>query len=103
MAKQVELVGAVELVGLYQLLLDEGKLEAVGGMAYVTEVYTYQPSPSHFASHLETLRIKYACRQAIKAATSIDELAYQSPEADELVNLANQAYPCQDCYRLLGR
>jgi len=90
MAKQVELVGAVELVGLYQLLLDEGKLEAVGGMAYVTEVYTYQPSPSHFASHLETLRIKYACRQAIKAATSIDELAYQSPEADELVNLANQ-------------
>jgi replicative DNA helicase len=91
MAKQVELVGAVELVGLYQLLLDEGKLEAVGGMAYVTEVYTYQPSPSHFSSHLETLRIKYACRQAIKAATSIDELAYQSPEADELVNLANQA------------
>ncbi len=72
------------------MLLDEGKLEAVGGMAYVTEVYTYQPSPSHFASHLETLRIKYACRQAIKAATSIDELAYQSPEADELVNLANQ-------------
>lgn len=91
MAKQAEKLAAVEIIALTQSLLDEGKLEAIGGASYIAEIMTYQPSPIHFHNHLEILRHKYACRQAIKAATKIDETAFQSPEPEELMEATNAA------------
>jgi replicative DNA helicase len=91
MAKQAETLGEVEIIGLVQTLLDEGKLQAIGGASYVYEIATYQPSTTHFHNHLDILKHKYACRQAIKAATKIDETAYQSPEPEDLIEATNNA------------
>jgi len=78
-----------ELVSFNQLLLDTGRSTETGGMSYLADIYTYQPSPSHFQSHLEILRIKYACRKAISAANAITEKAYEAPEGSELIDITS--------------
>lgn len=76
--------GALELVSLTQRLLDTGRLEAIGGTAYIAEIYSYQPTPHHFQAHLATLRGKLALRMAIGAAENIIRVASQAPEPNEL-------------------
>lgn len=79
--------GQLELVSFIQRLLDGGKLNAIGGAGYVSEIYTYQPSGSSFQQHIEILRHKQACRMAIEAANRIIETANQSPEMAELIEV----------------
>ena len=55
----------IELVSLVQILLDKGKLNAVGGPGYVTEIYGYSPSYGHFHSHLKILKDKFFILQFI--------------------------------------
>lgn len=76
----------IELVALNQRLLDTGKSSATGGIGYLTEIYTYQPTPGYFASHLALLREKYACRMAISLANNIVQTAYDAPDMPELLD-----------------
>jgi replicative DNA helicase len=78
--------GTIELVGFAQRLLDSGRMDAVGGLGYLSEIYTYQPSPGYFGEHLEDLRNKAACRLAIKTANDIIAVASTAPDASELLD-----------------
>jgi replicative DNA helicase len=80
---------AFELVSFNQYLLDTGRSTATGGISYLCELYSYQPTPGHFQAHLDILRIKYACRKAILAANAITEKAYEAPESSELIDITS--------------
>lgn len=79
----------MELVAFNQLLLDTGRLQAIGGTAYLAEIYTYQPTPSHFHKHLDILRHKLACRMTIQLAGKMEETAYDAPEVEELLEITS--------------
>lgn len=76
----------IELVGLVQKLLDHGLLDRVGGPAYLTELYTYAPSPTYFAAHLQEIKNKAVLRQIIANAKANIDAAYDAPsEVEELI------------------
>ncbi len=75
----------VELVSLVQRLLDKGMLEKCGGPGYLTELYTYAPSPGHFRHHLQHVKDKYTLRAIIRSSNEAVALAYETP--DEVSNL----------------
>lgn len=70
----------IELVSLVQRLLDDGLLDRVGGPSAVTDLYTYQPSPTHFDHHLEIVAQKHAARAAIQQANKLVEAIYDQPD-----------------------
>ena len=67
----------VELVSLVQRLLDKGLLERVGGPGYLTELYTYAPSPGHFRHHLQHVKDKFTLRAIIRSSNEAVALAYR--------------------------
>ena len=66
----------VELVSLVQRLLDRGLLERVGGPGYLTELYTYAPSPGHFRHHLQHVKDKFVLRAIIRSSNEAVAQAY---------------------------
>ncbi|MBC7980091.1 MAG: replicative DNA helicase [Armatimonadetes bacterium] len=70
----------VELVSLVQRLLDRGLLEKVGGPGYLTELYTYAPSPGHFTHHLQHVKDKFVLRAIIRSANEAVAQAYEAPD-----------------------
>lgn len=80
----------LEVIAINQELLDTGMSLATGGISYLAEIMTYQPSDLHFDHHVSILRDKYACRLAIKAASELREIAYSAPQASELVEVTGK-------------
>lgn len=76
----------IELVAFNQRLLNSGKSSSTGGPSYLSEIYTYQPSPSHFQAHLTILREKLACRMVIAAANRMIEIANEAPDVSDLLD-----------------
>lgn len=70
----------IEFVGLVQGLLDTGRLAKCGGPGYLTELYTYAPSPGHFRHHLQLVKDKYLLRQMIRLSNATVADAYENPE-----------------------
>jgi len=82
----------VELVSLVQRLLDKGLLEKVGGPGYLTELYTYAPSPGHFHHHLQHVKDKFVLRAIIRSSNEAVAQAYEAPdEVPELLDSVEQA------------
>jgi hypothetical protein len=52
----------VEMTGFVQSLIDSGELEAVGGPAAITELFSYAPTAAHFTQHLRDVHAKHAER-----------------------------------------
>lgn len=75
-----------ELVSFVQKLHDEGDLEAVGGPAAVSDIYSYAPHPQHFEQHLTIVRKRHARRIAIRVATAAVEAAYDTSGGDDSDN-----------------
>ncbi len=83
----------VELVSLVQRLLDKGLLERVGGPGYLTELYTYAPSPGHFRHHLQHVKDKFTLRAIIRSSNEAVALAYETPdEVPELLDSVEQSF-----------
>lgn len=80
----------IEVIAINQELLDTGKSVATGGISYLAEIMTYQPTDNHFDHHVSILRDKYACRLAIKAASELSEVAYSAPQSSELVEVTGK-------------
>lgn len=80
----------IEVIAVNQELLDTGMSVATGGISYLAEIMTYQPSDLHFDHHISILRDKYACRLAIKAASELREIAYSAPQASDLVEVTGK-------------
>jgi replicative DNA helicase len=82
----------VELVSLVQRLLDRGLLEKCGGPGYLTELYTYSPSPGHFRHHLQHVKDKFILRSIIRSSNEAVAMAYEAPdEVPELLDSVEQS------------
>jgi replicative DNA helicase len=80
----------IEIIAINQELMDTGRSNSTGGIGYLAEIMTYQPTSSHFDHHVSIIRDKYACRLAIKAASQLSEIAYSAPQASELVEVTGK-------------
>lgn len=77
----------IEFVSLVQKLLDRGLLERVGGAAAITDIFTYSPSATYLARHLEILKQKRILRAVIQSSTEAIAEAYEGPErAEDIVD-----------------
>lgn len=83
--------GEIELVSLTQRLLDNGLLTKVGGAGYLTEIYTYSPSPTYFQTHLQMVKDKSILRRIIRNSNNAVAAAYEAPdEVKEVVELIDR-------------
>ncbi len=79
---------AIDLITFTQVLRDRNVLDAVGGAAFVTSLFTFVPTAANIAYYLEIVREKFILRQIIAAATESVRRAYD--EQDEVNNLLDE-------------
>ena len=60
----------IDLITLQQRLKDKGKLEGVGGLAYLVSLPDLAPSAAGIDYYIEIIREKYLLRKMIQACTS---------------------------------
>ena len=78
----------IDLITFTQILRDRNVLDAVGGAAFVTSLYTFVPTAANVTYYLEIVREKYILRQIIAAATESVRRAYE--EQDEVNALLDE-------------
>src|SRR3954453_10809682 len=78
----------IDLITFTQVLRDRNVLDAVGGAAFVTSLFTFVPTAANVLYYLEIVREKYILRQIISAATESVRRAYE--EQDEGNNLLDE-------------
>jgi len=81
----------IEFVSLVQLLLDNGKLDKVGGPSGLTDLYTYAPAPGHFRHHLRFVKDKHMLREIIASGNEQVTMAYDRPDEPQDVLDAAEA------------
>src|SRR6266516_1164480 len=59
---------AIDLITLTQVLRDRNLLDAIGGAAFVTSLFTFVPTAANVEYYIEIVRDKYILRQIISAA-----------------------------------
>jgi replicative DNA helicase len=81
----------IDAVTLTDELRNTGDLEAVGGMAYLAEIWDAVPTAAHLEYHARIVREKATLRRLIEAATSIIQDTYtQQGDVDEVLDTAEQ-------------
>ena len=78
----------IDLITFTQVLRDRNVLDAIGGAAFVTSLFTFVPTAANVGYYLEIVRDKYILRQIISAATESVRRAYE--EQDEVSNLLDE-------------
>src|SRR3954451_20014726 len=78
----------IDLITFTQTLRDRNILEAVGGAAFVTNLYTFVPTAANVLYYLEIVREKFILRQIIAACTESVRRSYE--EQDEVNNLLDE-------------
>ncbi|HEX8279806.1 MAG TPA: replicative DNA helicase, partial [Chthoniobacterales bacterium] len=78
----------IDLITFTQTLRDRNVLDAVGGAAFVTSLFTFVPTAANVGYYLEIVREKYILRQIISAATESVRRAYE--EQDEVNSLLDE-------------
>src|SRR6266581_826674 len=79
---------AIDLITFTQVLRDRNLLDAVGGAAFVTSLFTFVPTAANVQYYLEIVRDKYILREIISAATESVRRAYE--EQDEVDSLLDE-------------
>jgi len=72
--------GGIELVSFTQHLLDHGRLDAIGGPASLTDIYTYAPSEAHFTRNAEVLKDKETRRGLLRLFADGIEAVHEDPD-----------------------
>lgn len=80
---------AVDLITLTELLRREDKLEAAGGISYVTSLANSMPTAANVSYHAKIVEEKALLRQLITAATHIAGMGYEAN--DEVENILDQS------------
>jgi replicative DNA helicase len=80
MVKLYDQHATLDLVQLNQKLVDDGALDAIGGLEYLVELANAVPSASNVMHYARLVREKAAIRQLIEAAGDILYDAYHSPD-----------------------
>ena len=82
----------IDVTSVMQQLADKKQLEAVGGPAGLTDVFSYTTNTGLFNLHFETLKEKFIRRSIILTANQASESAYTSEaEVDALLDETEQA------------
>src|ERR671934_661229 len=79
---------AIDLITFTQVLRDRNLLDAVGGPAFVTSLFTFVPTAANVGYYLDIVRDKFILRQIISAATESVRRAYE--EQDEVDSLLDE-------------
>jgi replicative DNA helicase len=77
----------IDFITLTQVLRDRGKLDQVGGAAFVTGLFTFIPTAANASYYIEILQEKYTLREIIKVCTEYAARSYD--EQDDVQNLLN--------------
>ncbi len=75
----------VDIITLSDHLNSNGKLEAIGGIAYLNELTDKGIITTNAASHAKIVDQKYTLRQLIRAASQISEQGYAEVDASALI------------------
>jgi replicative DNA helicase len=78
----------IDLITFTQTLRDRNLLDAVGGGAFITNLYTFVPTAANVTYYLEIVREKFILRQIIAACTESVRRSYE--EQDEVNNLLDE-------------
>jgi len=78
----------IDLITFTQTLRDRNVLDAVGGAAFVTSLYTFVPTAANVTYYLEIVREKFILRQIIAACTEGVRRSYE--EQDEVNDLLDE-------------
>src|SRR5215210_1920079 len=78
----------IDLITFTQVLRDRNVLDAVGGAAFVTSLFTFVPTAANVGYYLEIVREKYILRQIIAACTEGVRRSFE--EQDEVNNLLDE-------------
>lgn len=78
----------IDLITFTQTLRNRNVLDAVGGAAFVTSLYTFVPTAANVGYYLEIIREKFILRQIISACTEGVRRSYE--EQDEVNNLLDE-------------
>src|SRR3954468_262829 len=79
---------AIDLITFTQVLRDRNVLEAIGGAAAVTSLFTFVPTAANVTYYLEIVREKFILRQIIAACTESVRRSFE--EQDEVHNLLDE-------------
>src|SRR6476659_9408408 len=79
---------AIDLITFTQVLRDRHLLDTVGGVAFVTSLFTFVPTAANVTYYLEIVRDKYILRQIIAACTESVRRSFE--EQDEVHNLLDE-------------
>ena len=78
----------IDLITFTQTLRDRNLLDAVGGGAFITNLYTFVPTAANVTYYLEIVREKFILRQIIAACTESVRRSYE--EQDEVNSLLDE-------------
>ncbi len=78
----------IDLITFTQTLRDRNLLDLVGGVPFVTSLFTFVPTAANVLYYIEIVREKYILRQIIAAATESVRRAYE--EQDEVNALLDE-------------
>ncbi|MEY2481061.1 MAG: replicative helicase [Verrucomicrobiota bacterium] len=79
---------AIDLITFTQILRDRNLLDAVGGAAFVTSLFTFVPTAANVGYYLEIVREKHILREIIAACTESVRRSYE--EQDEVNELLDE-------------
>jgi replicative DNA helicase len=78
----------IDLITFTQVLRDRNFLDAVGGPAFVTSLFTFVPTAANVGYYLAIVRDKYILREIISACTEGARRSYE--EQEEVENLLDE-------------
>ncbi len=78
----------IDLITFTQVLRDRNTLDAVGGAAAITNLFTFVPTAANVTYYLEIVRDKFILRQIIAACTESVRRSFE--EQDEVTNLLDE-------------
>lgn len=78
----------IDLITFTQTLRDRHLLDAIGGAAFVTSLFTYVPTAANVGYYLEIVRDKFILRQIIAACTESVRRSFE--DQDEVENLLDE-------------
>ncbi len=91
-----------DVITLTQTLRDRNQLDAVGGPAFITHLFTFTPTAANASYYLEIVREKYVLRQIIGACTECAARAYEEQgEVNTLLDEVERA--CWPSARTVSR
>ncbi len=81
----------IDLLSLSSRLKEKGKLEAIGGSSYLTELVNVVPSASNLKHYADIVHRKFMMRRLISASEHIGEIGYdETQDLDEMLDRAEK-------------